>query len=292
MEKFFNKLPSTFYDGIECLDLTRRVKIASNQLQNVNLYNPLELQDGLRADHISEAYYDDAELDWMVYLSNEMIDPYYEWHLSEQDFQAYLNDKYGSVITAMKKIKFYRNNWPSDDRQIPVTFYENTLPYIEKAYWSPVYGAGKNVIAYKRKQQNWVQNTNKVLQYEVTYSGNTQFQRGEIVDLIVALEPVGTGEVLEANSTMVIIQSVSGNVIANSTWTKTITGETSGANATTNSYYTRYETISPEEVKYWEPITYFDWEVEQNESKKILSIIDRDVVNDLAEQVRIKLRED
>lgn len=292
IEKFFNKIPTIYYGGLQCLDLTRRITIEGKQKENVNLFNPLELQAGLRADHISDAYYNDAELDWMLYLANDIVDPYYEWFLDENEFQAYILDKYGSVEYAMKKVKFYRNNWPSDDTQVPVEFYNTNMANYEKQYWSPIYGAGANVIAFERKKQNWVQNTNEVVEYKISLNLSNEFQRGEIVDFYVGLEPVGTGECIEANATHLIVQSTSGNTVANTTYHKVIVGETSGAAANSEASEIRVTVISKLEAKYWDPVTLFDWEVEQNEAKKILNVVDKDIVYDLSEQVREKLREE
>jgi len=41
-------------------------------------------------------YYDDAELHWVVLLTNNVTDRYYEWPMTQPDFEDYLTDKYGA----------------------------------------------------------------------------------------------------------------------------------------------------------------------------------------------------
>jgi hypothetical protein len=292
MDRFFEKLPVVYYNGIQARDLTRRVKISTENGYNLNLYNPLELKANIRADHVADAYYEDAEMDWLVYLANDIVDPYYEWYLNEHEFQDYINHKYGDVTIALKKVKMYRNNWPNDDTRLPPDFYNTNLPDKEKPYWSPLFGAGANIVSYKRKEVNWTQNTNRVLEYEIELQSNTEFQVGELVDIIYSMEPVGAGEVVFANSSALIIQSVSGNTIANTTWPKNIVGETSKANAATTAMYTRAEPISLDESKYWSPVSYFEWEIEMNEAKKALNIVDNTYAMDVSELTRQKLLEE
>lgn len=290
MEKLFVKYPKIFYGGTECLDLTRRVKIAEEHKDSLSLFNPLEIKAGLRADHIADAYYEDADMDWMIYLANEMVDPYFDWYLDDLDFDKYIVDKYGSIEYAIEKKKFYRNNWATTDEQIPFQFYDNNLAWIEKQYWTPVYGQGAKIIAYKRKEDNWVMNTNRIIKY--TYSQtDALFTPGEIIDLWWGGEVLGGGECITSNSTALVIQHVTGDTNANTTVTKQIRGETSGAVTNTNFSLILKENISLTESKYWTPVSYFDWEVETNEAKKILNVIDAGVAIDMAEELRLKLRE-
>lgn len=291
MEKLFIKYPTVYYMGLECLDITRRVKISEANKQNISLYNPLEIKSGLRADHIADAYYEDAELDWMIYLANEIIDPYYGWYLDDREFYDYIRSKYGEIEYAIKKIKCFRNNWANDMSQITVSFYNNNLAWDEKPYWNPVYGQGTNIIGYQRKRQDWLMNTNRIVQYEVYYQSGDLFENGEIVD-IIDTEPVGRGEVVTSNATHLHVHHVFGNTVANTTWTKEIVGETSKTKVFTNSAKVVAENISNTQSKYWRPVTYLDWEIEQNESKKIMNIIDNQVVFDLSEGIRMRLLEE
>jgi len=62
-------------------------------------YFPLMAYDvkyGERPEDIAFKYYDDAELHWVVLLTNNITDRYYEWPMTQPDFEDYLTDKYGA----------------------------------------------------------------------------------------------------------------------------------------------------------------------------------------------------
>jgi len=290
MEKLFNKYPSIFYNETECLDLSRRVKINTSSQINPNLYYPFEIRAGLRADSLAEAYYDDPELDWLVYLSNEIIDPYYDWYLTEQEFIDFIVDKYGTIEYAIKKKIYYRNNWASDREEITPSFYSNNLDLDSKKFYSPNYGPGARIISYSRKKENWLCHTNEILQYEVDYTTGNSFSNGEILDIKYSGEIVGGGEVIVSNTTNLVIKHTSGNVVANSTWTKTLIGETSETEASTDSMTVLNEVITNAAANFWSPVSYYDWETEKNEQRKFLKIMDRRVSIEASNQLRLSLK--
>src|SRR5574337_592455 len=95
MDKFFVKFPTITYNGQSALDLSRRVTIVNNTAASPNLFYPVENDAGLRPDVLADAYYQDAEQSWIVYLSNGIVDPYYQWYLNETEFEAFIISKYG-----------------------------------------------------------------------------------------------------------------------------------------------------------------------------------------------------
>lgn len=291
MEKYFQKFPEIYYKNVRTKDLSRRVKISEETRRMPNIFYPLEINSGLRPDVLADAYYEDPEIDWLVYLTNTIVDPYYGWYLNEEEFLEFINDKYGSFETANKLIKYYRNNWFGDDTEISVAYYDNVLPYDLKKYYSPNFGQGSKVMSYSRKKVDWVMNTNKILQYNISLSSNIVFLAGELIDIRYTGEDVGTGEVVFGNTSTIIIKNVSGNTSANTTHTKQIVGETTGAEATADFVYVLQELISNAEARFWEPVTMYEYEVEVNEAKKHLQIIDSQHALEIAEELRQNLKE-
>ncbi len=288
MEKLFNKFPKIFYNNTHCIDLSRRIKISNESRRNVNLFYPLELKAGFRCDLLADAYYEDSELDWLIYLSNEIVDPYYGWYLNELEFDAFIHTKYGEMADAVKQTKYYRNNWSNDHTEISPGYYNYTLAYDQKQYYTPTYGPGAKILSYKRKQADWVVNTNQILQYEIDTDG---FTNGEIIDIKTGGSIVGGGEVITSNSSTVIIQHVSGNTTANSTWTKQLIGESSNTIANTANGSVVYSIISNAESVFWTRVSLYDWEVEQNEAKKHIYVMDANYTLDTANQFRKLMKE-
>lgn len=291
MEKFFIKYPKIFYDNVLCCDITRRVRI-TNPLKTPNLFYPLELNSGMRSDQLSDAYYEDSELDWLILMTNDIVDPYYQWYLDEVNFDAYIVEKYGTIEYPIEHIKFYRNNWYNDSTELSPGQYDNYLSFEMKKYYSPNYGQANKIISYSRKKVDWVTNTNKILQYELASVSGSGFSNGEIVDIKYSGEVVGGGEVITSNSTVLYIQHVSGNTHANTTWTKEFIGEESATTATVNTeVIVVQENITNAEANFWSSVSIYDYEQELNESKKHLKIMNSSYALDATEAFRKKLKE-
>lgn len=245
------------------------------------------MQAGFRSDQLADAYYGDSELNWLIYLANEIVDPYYQWYMDDLTFNEFILEKYGEIDKAAGRIKFYRNNWYEDQNEISPTYYMNSLPYIARKYYEPVYGPKAKILSYKRKEVDWITNTNRILQYDITLANSqVEFANNELVSIKHSGEVVGTGEVIVSNSTVLIVQHVSGNTSANNTATKTIIGTTTGANAETASVLTLQENFTTAEARFWSTVSYFDWENELNESRKHIEVVDSGLSIDIGEQIR------
>ena len=80
--------------NILATDITRRFSVA-NFIRNAKVtFDEYTVQDGERPDTIAHGYYDDSTLDWLVLLTNEIQDPYYEWPLSYEQLQTMVLQKY------------------------------------------------------------------------------------------------------------------------------------------------------------------------------------------------------
>ncbi len=290
MESLFRKYPAIFYSNTACLDLTRRVTI-SQVTRGPYLFYPLVLKAGIRIDTLADAYYSDPYLEWLILLGNDIVDPYYQWYLDENEFNEYIRDKYGSHEFAIEKTKFWRVNWGESEAEISPTYYENTLPADWKRYYSPIYGSGSKITTYRRKQEDWFVATNEILQYELTYTVGNSFSNGEILDLKFSGAPTGGAEAIVSNSSMIMVQHTQGNTVANTTHVVTIVGETSLTEATTDEVTTLAAVVTNSDSKFWSRVSFFDWENEQNEMRKHLKILDKRFALDTAEGVRLKLLE-
>lgn len=275
MQPYFSRFPTIQYSNTDCLDLTKRVIFDGNGRQSPYVFYPYTLKEGLRPDHVAEYYYDDPELDWMVLIANQVIDPYYDWYLSDDKFNALMVEKFGSIANAMKKVKFYRNNWYNDYNEISVAEYESIIDKDRKKYYTPVMAPNFKITGYKRKPQDVQMNTNRVYQYEVTYNGANTFTVGEIVDIKLPGfdATIGGGEVVLANTTAVRIQSISGNTSANSSFQKNLVGETSKANANAVSRTLIYQNISESEEVFWSPVYLYEYYQELNEQRKNINLV-------------------
>ena len=98
---YFDRFPLMAYDvaGNENYKLLpnilKRVKLRSGLRSGSFLFDSYDVQDGERPEDIAFKLYGDAQLHWVVLMTNNVTDRYYQWPLTQPQFQEHLTDKYG-----------------------------------------------------------------------------------------------------------------------------------------------------------------------------------------------------
>lgn len=104
---YFNELPNFEYisnfsnkntneDYIKAKNIFIRAKVRNDLLSSVVAINDYYVKEGERPDQLAKRFYDDAELDWVILLTNNITDVQNQWPLDGESFRKYLIDKYGS----------------------------------------------------------------------------------------------------------------------------------------------------------------------------------------------------
>lgn len=273
---YFDNFPNVYYANTLCKDITRRAVLQISNTSAPHNFYPYDIQSHLRSDHIAEYYYEEPQYDWMVYLANKIVDPYYGWYNDDQTLDSRITEEYGSLERAQQKIKHYVNNWADDDTNITPDYYNNNLVPSLRKYWSPVFGPAGNITGYIRAQNDTIQNTNQIWQFEINVANNaTRFSIGELatVHTTGVQEAIGRGEVETSNTTVVRLKNISGSMEANSTVTLDVRGVDTGANHSSSNSYTWFYNISNGEFVYYSAVSCYDWEVEQNEARRSLLLV-------------------
>jgi hypothetical protein len=99
MAKYFRYFPKIEYNGLSVTDITRRVKVAEKLQADPYLFLPYTVTDDDRAEDIARLYYGDVNKVWMIYLANNIIDPYTQWPLSNEKFESTIRKKYAHSIS-------------------------------------------------------------------------------------------------------------------------------------------------------------------------------------------------
>tara|TARA_B100001113_G_scaffold47557_1_gene34121 strand:- start:997 stop:1575 length:579 start_codon:yes stop_codon:yes gene_type:complete len=114
MAFYFRPFPKVEYDlkknnlPLLLTNVTARYKIRDVLKDKVAIYYDYIIKDSDRPDLIAYKYYDDETLDWLIYLVNDIIDPYYDWPLQQDAFEKYMRTLYGSVSAAKATVFEYR----------------------------------------------------------------------------------------------------------------------------------------------------------------------------------------
>lgn len=303
--KYFQNFPDIKYLGYNCKNITASAKLVDKYVNAPYVYYRFDIDNDQRADQVAHSYYEDSYYSWLVYYSNKITDPYYDWYLSETDFARFVAAKYGSVETAQKKILFFRTNWYNDDREIAPSVYEEWFgsykaPYSN--YWNPKFDADNgNIISYVRKINDSTVLTNKTMKLTVsnntTQSNTSKFSVGDLVDIKNGITQTATAEVSRANTSVLYIEKILGSVAngftiasdSNSSLYCTVSSQSNSYVAGANSW--TVTNIADDEYVYWEPVYAYDYEVEQNTVKRTVNLVDNSIAFDVYDKLVEELKD-
>ena len=104
MSNYFNQIPDFEYvsrlhdakisDYITVKNLFKRAFLREDIYQNLTFFTKYSIKGNDRPDNVAAEIYQDSSLDWLVLLTNNIINIPNEWPLSQDDFNRYLLDKY------------------------------------------------------------------------------------------------------------------------------------------------------------------------------------------------------
>ncbi len=106
--RYFTKFPLVNYNDVLVRNITARVKVFKRAKNIDTIFYKYRIKDGERPDTIAYNYYGDPEYFWVVFIVNDIVDPYYEWPMSQQTFDRFIKAKYGNIATAQSTILKYR----------------------------------------------------------------------------------------------------------------------------------------------------------------------------------------
>ena len=104
MSNYFNQIPDFEYvsrlpdakisDYITVKNLFKRAFLREDIYQNLTFFTKYSIKGNDRPDNVAAEIYQDSTLDWLILLTNNIINIPNEWPLSQDDFNRYLLDKY------------------------------------------------------------------------------------------------------------------------------------------------------------------------------------------------------
>ena len=97
---YFNPFPKINYDCLgtgfteEIQDITTRVIVRKWMQDRGSWFSKINIQDGDRPEMVAYKLYGNSSFHWVLLIFNEIINSYYGWPLSRQDFDNFVNNKY------------------------------------------------------------------------------------------------------------------------------------------------------------------------------------------------------
>jgi hypothetical protein len=117
MSSYFQRVPDFNYvsrlpdskigDYIRVKNLFKKGKLREDIFQNLVFFEKYKIVGDDRPDNVAFEIYDDSSLDWLVLLSNNVLNVQSEWPLPQTDFDRFVLDKYGDYDTLYNGIHHY-----------------------------------------------------------------------------------------------------------------------------------------------------------------------------------------
>ena len=285
MSRFFDKFPLVRYTLNKQLyseydtatNLLFRIGLVRDVMENnINAYYNYAIVDGDRPEIISEKVYGDAEAHWIILYANNIFDPYYDWPMDSRTFDNYITDKYGSIAWAQTNYHHYEKVITRENPAAQVTM----------------------VTSFEVNDKKLTDDVLSLIDYEINYNIG---------------EPVFIGASYGANTYSGTVMAWSNSngyiVLANTTGTAKsydfLIGANSAANGTViattvpsvpmDAYntlvdttdYASYEVAgrTVREIISRNRVTYYDYELELNESKRLIKIIQPQYYNQIISEL-------
>ena len=99
---YFNKFPLITYDikgnKVRKLlpDILRRVKLRASIKSGGMLFDKYDVKEGEKPEDVAFKWFGDPELHWVILMTNNVTDRYYDWPMNQAQFAEYLDDKYSN----------------------------------------------------------------------------------------------------------------------------------------------------------------------------------------------------
>ena len=75
--------------------IIKRVKLRAGIKSGMFLFDNYDVQDGEKPEDVAFKWFGDASLHWVILMTNNVTDRYYEWPMTQPQFQEFIEDKYG-----------------------------------------------------------------------------------------------------------------------------------------------------------------------------------------------------
>ncbi len=119
MSSYFRQIPDFEYvsrlpdaklgDYFAIKNFFKRGKLREDIIKNVTVFEKYEIKGNDRPDNVAFDFYGDSSLDWVVLISNNILNIQTEWPLNQNDFDSFLLEKYGDYNTLYNGIHHYES---------------------------------------------------------------------------------------------------------------------------------------------------------------------------------------
>lgn len=168
---YFDNFPSVSYgmlgnQKIDLTDVTKRYKIQEVVLRNGYVFYDYQVKEGERADMLAMRYYGDTTLDWLIYLSNQIVDPVMGWPLDYYELESFIIKKYGSLEVAKQTVWRYERIVQHKQKLFDGSIIPERFVVVDQSEYASTPAADRRVISIyeMERQKNWDKGQIKLLE--------------------------------------------------------------------------------------------------------------------------------
>jgi hypothetical protein len=99
---YFERFPNMIYDiknngNFKLLpDILRRVKQRNAIKSGQFIFDAYDVRNGEKPEDIAYKWFGDAQLHWVILMTNDVTDRYYQWPMNDAQFEEFIADKYSN----------------------------------------------------------------------------------------------------------------------------------------------------------------------------------------------------
>ena len=130
MSSYFSEVPNIEYvsrlpdakisDYITVKNFFKRGFLREDIFQDLSFFTKYTINGNDRPDNVAFDVYENSRLDWLVLMTNNIVNIQNEWPLSNIDFDELMLDKYGSYDTLFNGIHHYETIEVKDARDVKI----------------------------------------------------------------------------------------------------------------------------------------------------------------------------
>ena len=88
-------------------DIFVRTKLIESLKNELFVFYKYDVTDGDTPESLAYKYYGSTSRHWIILFANNIVDPFYDWPLTYENFNNFLIDKYGSIENSKTGIHHY-----------------------------------------------------------------------------------------------------------------------------------------------------------------------------------------
>lgn len=134
---YFKNIPNIEYislldnakisDYIQIKNLFKKPVLRQDIFENVQFFTKYKIIGNEQPWNVADKFYQDETLDWIIFLANNIINVYDEWPMSQNSFDNYLLEKYGSY-DKLAEIHHYESPEITNSSGITIIREGTTIP--------------------------------------------------------------------------------------------------------------------------------------------------------------------